>query len=915
MPLSISSDGTVSGGSLGSSSSSSSSSNDFVDFYNDLSSRQGSGDGFYTSDDIAAAVESSGAGGVGSLSDITPITTAPTYGGYTTDQIQDAIQGIYGDVLGREADPLGLSTYTAKAQEQLASGVSAEDIIAGFTNEALGSQEYADRISSINEQVDAAYEDILGREGDTAGTDYWVDQLATGNISSVDFLDAFNNAAQAELDDQVEEIQVTDVSTKSPSDLFDTTQDKTYVNELGQTVTQADIDALGTRDDQGNYTIGNVANRVELDDGSTGYVVGTGNNRVDGGYNIGDTNYVAEGLLREAPTTEVAQIFPDAGLVEKPTYSLEDIQTDVDALVSKATFETDYTDPNDYTNFDEAFFAGKKTPTQILDDAIGSGVGITEDIFTDAGYTITDQDKFVDAYTKQNYGIGYDERIQSKYGTGVEGFNNFIGATEAAIDQGSSIFGNAPILKVANDGTILAEDPASFAGLMAGIAQGLSNFVFGQVGGGMIGNFVYGMTGGFEAPLYSAMIGRATIQGMQPVTAGAFVDENGEKYVVSSFFGKETIMTAEEAARLNKGGFESSMSDADIKNLQALKDASETPEWKQVYNDTANPLNAALNTVMGGILNGDTTLAGKALAAIKEYAVDGVDPITAVVRHFGDEVTKYLPEGYDTLTESAARIMVGENPIDVLGEKYGAEVGLEGPAGIAAIKGAVALDQGKSPQEALATSAYHYFKNGGELPSFEIPSFLEGSDVDINWPDVDLGFIEDGIKAAGEFVMGLFPEDFEGLDMSWLDEVGDTLSDWGDAIGSTVDDVYNWLKENMPKIDVDLPEIDVDLPDVDLPEIDVDLPDVDLPEIDVDLPDVDLPDVSLPEGPDVSLPEGPDLPEISLPSVDLELPSGGASSNYYASFDYVDPFKEKLGISEIDPVKYSQILLQNARKV
>lgn len=863
MSLTIGSDGSVSGGTLGSNNSSSSSGGIDTSFLDNTWAETDWAD-------TTALVESiNDSSWVNSPSAYTNAIT-PTYGGYTTDEIQAAIQSIYGDVLGREADPLGLSTYTAKAQEQLASGVSAEDIIAGFTNEALGSQEYADRMSAINETVTGAYTDILGRSADTSGLDYWTNELAGGNISSVDFLDAFNNAAQAELN-----------TVDSTISTGGSNADKVYYNDLGQSYTMSDVNALGTKDDSGATLIGNAANRVTLDDGSQGYLIGTGNNRDGTGYNLSDTNYVAQGLLSPTPTYTTPTPIPTAvdKYIPNPAESLNQWYTDIFSVPLHGTnpdyFTTGWTTPS-------------LTPSAILDKAISSGSPITDSTFG----SIKTTPEFFDAYTQNKYGIPYNDAAATKYGLGPEGYNNFIGAAEAAQANGSNWFSANPRLALAKDGTVLAEDPASIQGILTAVGAALGNSVLGRLGGDIIGSMVAGMTSGIEAPLFSSMIGEATIKGYGPISATALVDENGERYIQSSFFGQTTVQKVSDIKpqtffESSNGGQATEMTPEE-KAAALLEKANAEPDWRD-YRPGLNLEGIIGGAVIGSLSGGDSDLINSGLEAIEKYALEGMNPVDAILSSYAGDIAKLLPEGYDTLTESAARIILGENPIDVLGEKYGSEVGLDGPAGIAAIKGAVALDTGKDPAEALAISAYHYFKNGGEIPSWDVPSMFEGVGVDFN---VDLGFIEDAAKSAIEYLSQFVPDMPsipEGVDLG-LDI---PFKEWWDTISDAVEPTINAVRDAFNALIDAIPEIDITIPDG-FPKIDVSVPEID-PTITGGFPTVDNP----------------------FGDINLELPKStqGSGDFYYSSFDYVDPFKQKLGISEIDPVKYSQILLQNARKV
>ena len=87
-------------------------------------------------------------------------------------------------ILGREADPNGLADWVNRIDSGAA---TREEVYQGF----LGSQEFtgiANQIDDIQNTaahafVERLYSFVLGRQGDPAGVEHWVDQLASGNMS------------------------------------------------------------------------------------------------------------------------------------------------------------------------------------------------------------------------------------------------------------------------------------------------------------------------------------------------------------------------------------------------------------------------------------------------------------------------------------------------------------------------------------------------------------------------------------------------------------------------------------------------------------------------------------------------------------------------------------------------------------
>jgi hypothetical protein len=612
-------------------------------------------------------------------------------------------------------------------------------------------------------------------------------------------------------------------------------ENRTYTNELGQQYTQADIDALGQKTDTGTL-IGNVANRVVNEDGTTGYLIGTGNNRMDDGrYSLSDTNYAAEGLAAQQRQAEAGS----QGMFNVPSPKPDVLRNDpYDSIVPveerladwyDKTFEAlDSKNPESYVEYDNYV---QPSATQTMNAALESGQGISD--LTLDNYNISDMDGFLGSYSEKNLGVDFADKSQGIYGTGPEGFNNFLGAAEKAKENGSTWFTGEPDLAIAPNGTVVAEDPVSFGNIIRQIMGGLANQVIGGIAGGIVGNLVYSLAGGFKAPLYSALFTKSAVQGLSPIQSTTYVDENGKEYVESSFFGSTTFQTmdeiieaqAERNKRYDAGVGEGGSSEytggleAPIKNLDAA--VKSNPSWKDAYNSVSGiDISGAIIGAAGNL--NLTPLAGSTLEAAT-YLVQGENPITAVVKAFGDDLVANLPDGYSQITESAALMMVGVSPVEALAEVYGTELLGDSPAAAGAIKGAVALDQGKSPEEALGIAAYHYFKNGGTLPDFEAPSFLQGEGIDL--PSIDLSFIEDGAQAAWEFAKGLMPD--INLDIAWDGDVPSLpnfpdfdMSGLVDALKGTAQDVSDWVAS------IQGPSID--LPSVDLPSVDIDLPDIDL---------------------------------------------------------------------------------------
>jgi len=91
-------------------------------------------------------------------------STSPVVPALTTNQ--QLVASLYHDILGRAADPAGMSQYTA----QLDSGVSRETIAQAMLNSA-------ERFGNV---VDQLYDTYLHRKADASGRAYWVSTLLGG---------------------------------------------------------------------------------------------------------------------------------------------------------------------------------------------------------------------------------------------------------------------------------------------------------------------------------------------------------------------------------------------------------------------------------------------------------------------------------------------------------------------------------------------------------------------------------------------------------------------------------------------------------------------------------------------------------------------------------------------------------------
>lgn len=650
-----------------------------------------------------------------------------------------------------------------------------------------------------------------------------------------------------------------------------------FVNELGQTYTQEDIDELGARS-EGMLKIGNVANRVVTGEGTTGYLIGSGNNAIENltgenrfGYNLDRTDLAAQGLL--SPKPDYVTPSPEPVAEDRNIPTVVDL---VDNALEGLLVPKDI-NPNDLIDFDYPY----KAPVDVMDEAIASGGAITADIFPD-NYTVKDEQGFINEYTQDRYNVSMTDEALSLYGTGFEGYNNFIGAAEAAKELGSSIFTNEPKLAITPSGEVVATDDLSFENIVTQIGTALGNNVMGRIGGTFIGNFVWNATNAVKPAVYSALATEAGIRGyVQPFEAQVYIDESGEHWIQTNNFGQDSFMTVAEASekarksaeKWENSGFSSNSSDPQLALLgeaAALnkKLSTSKPKWSDYYNNIAGDI--LTNAVIGGITNINLSELGTSTVKAVSMLADGADPLTAVVSAYGDNLAANLPDGWEKPTHVAAQIMLGVSPVQAVAESYGTEVLGDTPMAKASLTGAVLLDQGASTEEIFAKSVYTYFKEGGEAEGLKdalengadavwdaVKDLIPEGDGEFNLDldMIDLGFIEDGAKSAWDYVSTVaskigaaLPEvniswdgdvpsfpDFPDLDVSgFVDSLADSAQsavNWinenvVEPVGEVVDTVADTVQEGVDALADAIPSVDIDLPDISLP--DFDFPDFDL---------------------------------------------------------------------------------------
>ena len=102
----------------------------------------------------------------------------------------DQILRLYRAAFGRPPDASGFSFWTAEYR----GGRTLDSIVAAF----IASPEFRSRYGSApsdTELVDAMYRNVLGRPGDSAGTEFWLGQLANG-MTTIRLLRSFADSPE-----------------------------------------------------------------------------------------------------------------------------------------------------------------------------------------------------------------------------------------------------------------------------------------------------------------------------------------------------------------------------------------------------------------------------------------------------------------------------------------------------------------------------------------------------------------------------------------------------------------------------------------------------------------------------------------------------------------------------------------------
>jgi regulator of replication initiation timing len=373
-------------------------------------------------------------------------------------------------------------------------------------------------------------------------------------------------------------------------------------------------------------------------------------------------------------------------------------------------------------------------------------------------------------------------------------------------------------LYVDSDNKVYGKNNASLLGATEMFGTQLGNSVLGFFGGLLGGNIAYALTGSNATALQTAQLSNQALKGFQPLQSDVFVDLEGNEYVKASVFGNETFLTREEVeanaakAREEANQWAENSDQDDIANSMSagmsIGSGGRGTSWKDYYKagDAVDLEKIAFDTIRGVVDASDI----KSVEFGTRIAL-GDDVVSTAFDVYGDAVRDILPEGYEQPTEAAIRIGLGENRVEVLGEIYGDDIGIDTPMEKAALEGATVYDKTQDGDEALGKAIYTYFKEGGTITDFEIPSFIPN--------DVDFNINLDRLKGFG------LP--FSGA----VDFLGSV--DWPDIV-----DIDIPLSDFLPKLDkinlegVSFNDLKTKFPDIKLEDIKGKLPEVDL---DIDL--------------------------------------------------------------------------------
>jgi len=393
------------------------------------------------------------------------------------------------------------------------------------------------------------------------------------------------------------------------------------------------------------------------------------------------------------------------------------------------------------------------------------------------------------------------------------------------------------------DGMLFASDPISAEGFVANIADFFVNSTVGYLGGLVAGDLLFAATGNPMAALTGAEVTNQAVKSIGILDQQVFLGADGRQYMqTDSAFGEPTFVAIEDAAArsaaiqqqasesISSGTFDGSGSLAagigSATTDTAVTSTKSEPSWKDYYSFSLDPGDAIKEVLTGVNVNPEIYKAAQLALRIDA----GEDLSTAALGVYGGDLVNFLPEDFKNPTEAAIRIAAGEDRVGVLGDIYGADLGLDNPLGLAGIDAASVYDQTGDGDEALKSGLITYFKEGGTLPEFDAPDFLDGvaADVDFNFDflsdiNMDLGLSLPEWVSNIEIPTGIFDgvnfgdikAQFGSVDLPSLPDLGIELGSI-DFSGLSFPEISSDLSMGLPE----LAEFDVDFSGVDFEGVD-----------------------------------------------------------------------------------------------
>lgn len=192
---------------------------------------------------------------------------------------------------------------------------------------------------------------------------------------------------------------------------------------------------------------------------------------------------------------------------------------------------------------------------------------------------------------------------------------------------------------------------------------------------------------------------------------------------------------------------------------------------------------------------------------------------------FGQDTVDLVKDNLD-YANAAVRVVQGEDPSVVLADQFGQDIvdrlGVGDATGFAALKTAVALDQGVDTEDALLAGGEEYYKRGGQLPDAGEIASLAGledatfdynkliSNLDINFPDLQLqGYDIPSLASLGVDFGQFDLSGYKPTDLGYDVGTWGQLRDLGVDIGSLDLGDYNLDALADLNLDLQLPELDM----------------------------------------------------------------------------------------------------------